>query len=321
MATFRKLPSGNIRAEVARQGVRRSGTFPTKAAARDWAARQEYLILEGDETGGKGTLGDAMERYARERSPAKRGERWEVIRLTKLAKDPLAKIKMADLKPSDIADWRDRRAAEVAPASVIREMQLLSSILTVSAKEWGLIRSNPAAEVRKPVKPQPRNRLVLPGELDRLAIAAGDDLLNATARAFHAFRFAIETAMRAGEIVGLTWDRIDLKRQVAHLPITKNGTARDVPLSSEAVRLLEALPRMDPVFGLTSQQLDVLWRKVRERAAVEGLTFHDSRAEATTRMARRVDPLTLARITGHRDIKMLLVYYRETAEDIAKRLD
>lgn len=321
MATFRKLPSGNIRAEVARQGVRRSGTFPTKAAARDWAARQEYLILEGDETGGKGALGDAMERYARERSPAKRGERWEVIRLTKLAKDPLAKIKMADLKPSDIAEWRDRRAAEVAPASVIREMQLLSSVLTVSAKEWGLIGSNPVVQVRKPTKPQPRNRLVLPGELDRLAIAAGDDLGNATARAFHAFRFAIETAMRAGEIVGLTWDRIDLKRRVAHLPMTKNGTARDVPLSSEAVRLLEALPRMDPVFGLTSQQLDILWRKVRERAAIEGLVFHDSRAEATTRMARRVDPLTLARITGHRDIRMLMVYYRETAEDIAKRLD
>lgn len=321
MATFRKLPSGNIRAEVARQGVRRSGTFPTKAAARDWAARQEYLILEGDETGGKGTLGDAMERYARERSPAKRGERWEVIRLTKLAKDPLAKVRMADLKPSDIAEWRDRRAGEVAPASVIREMQLLSSVLTVSAKEWGLIRSNPAAEVRKPVKPQPRNRLVLPGELDRLAIAAGDDLSNATARAFHAFRFAIETAMRAGEIVGLTWDRIDLKRRVAHLPLTKNGTARDVPLSSEALRLLEALPRMDPVFGLTSQQLDILWRKVRERAAIKGLVFHDSRHTAITRLASKLDVLALARMVGHRNLNQLNSYYNETAEELAKRLD
>lgn len=321
MATFRKLPSGSYRAEVSRQGIRKSKAFPTKAAAKDWAARQEYLILQGDETGGKGTFGDAMDRYARERSPSKRGERWEIIRLAKLAKDPIAQIRMADLKPTDIAAWRDRRMGEVAPASVIREMQLLSSVLTVSAKEWGLIRANPASEVRKPTKPQPRNRLILPGEMDKLALVAGDDLTHATARAFHAFRFAVETAMRAGEIVGLTWDRVDLGKRVAHLPLTKNGTARDVPLSSEAVRLLEALPRMEPVFGLTSQQLDILWRKIRDKADITGLTFHDSRHEAITRLAKKLDVLALARMVGHRNLNQLQSYYNETAEELAKRLD
>ena len=320
MATFRKLPSGNYRAEVSRQGVRRSQTFPTKAAAKDWAARQEYLILQGDETGGKGTLGDAMERYARERSPGKRGERWEVIRLAKLGRDPLAKTKMADLDETHISEWRDRRSREVSPASVIREMQLLSVVLTVSAKEWKLIGRNPVADVRKPNKPQPRNRRVLPGELDRLALVAGADLSRATARAFHAFCFAIETAMRAGEIVGLTWENVDLSSRVAHLPMTKNGTARDVPLSGEAIRLLEALPRMDPVFGLTSQQLDILWRKIRDKAAIDGLTFHDSRHEATTRLSKKMDVLPLARVTGHRDLKMLMIYYNETAEELAKLL-
>lgn len=320
MATFRKLPSGSYRAEVARRGIRMSKAFPTKAAAKDWAARQEYLIVEGDEKGARGTLGDALHRYARERSPKKRGERWEIIRLSKLAKDPIALVRMADLKPAHLADWRDRREREVSPGSVIREMQLLSSVLTVSAKEWGLIPSNPASDVRRPKKPQPRNRLVQPVELDRLALVAGADLSTATARAFHAFLFAIETGMRAGEITGLTWDRVDLDRQVARLPMTKNGTARDVPLSSEAVRLLAVLPKGDPVFGLTADQRDILWRKVRDKAGIADLTFHDARHQAITNLSKKLDVLALARMVGHRDLRMLQVYYNETAEELAKRL-
>lgn len=321
MATFRKLPSGNVRAEVARQGIRRSKVLPTKTAAKEWAARQEYLILQGDETGGKGTFGDAMARYARERSPQKRGEEWEIKRLSRFVKDPLAAIKMADLKPSDLAEWRDRRSGEVGPATVNREMNLLSAVLAVSKKEWGLIASNPLSDVKRPKQPPARSRRVLPGEMDRLALVAGEDLSRSTARAFHAFRFAIETAMRAGEIIGLTWDRIDFGKRVAHLPMTKNGTARDVPLSSEAIRLLKALPGTDPVFGLTSRQLDALWRKIRSKAAIDGLTFHDSRHEATTRLAKKMDVLALARVTGHRDLKALMIYYNETAEELAKLLD
>ena len=127
--------------------------------------------------------------------------------------------------------------------------------------------------------------------------------------------------MRSGEIVGLTWERVDLERRVAHLPLTKNGTARDVPLSQEAVRLLEALPRLTPAFGLTDAQRDILWRKLRARAKVDGLTFHDARHQAITNLAKKLDVLPLARMVGHRDIRQLMTYYNETAEDLAKRLD
>lgn len=321
MASIRKLASGHYRAEVARQGVRTSKVLPTKTAAKEWAAREEYLILNADQVRSNTTFGEAMNRYSRERSPAKRGARWEVIRLAKFQRDPIAQITMAKLRPSHFADWRDGRLREVAPASVARELQLMSTVLTVCVKEWGLLSSNPISDVRKPAKPASRDRLPTDQDMENLKISAGDDLQHATARAFHAFRFATETAMRAGEIVGLRWDRIDLESRVAHLPMTKNGSRRDVPLSSAAIELLLALPRRDPVFGLTSQQLDVLWRKLRDRAGVEGLTFHDSRAAGTVKLSKKVDVLSLARITGHRDLKMLMVYYRETAADLAKLLD
>lgn len=320
MATFSKLPSGKWRAQVERKGVRKSASFPTKQAAKDWAARQEYLILNAGPPGSAVTFAEVMDRYAREVSPKRRGARWEMIRLEKFQTHDIADKKMADLAPADFAAWRDARLREVAPGSVAREMNLLSAVLSVARKEWGLIDRNPMADVRKPPKPPPRDRLVTPREMEALAIATGDDLTNATARAFHAFAFACETAMRAGEIVGLTWDRVYLDQRYVHLPMTKNGTARDVPLSSKAVEMLEALPRLDPVFGLTSSQLDTLWRKVRGKAGVEGLTFHDSRHRAISDLARKVDVLDLARIVGHRDIKMLMTYYNASAEDIAKRL-
>lgn len=322
MASIRKLKSGGYRAEVARQGVRASKVFPTKQAAKEWAARQEVLILDAAEKPvDHGDFGALLKRYAEEVSVKKRGARWEEVRIVALRRDDLAKIRLADIKAADFAAWRDRRSKQVAPGTVIREMQLMSSAINTARKEWGIIGVNPLSDVRKPASPPSRDRLVTDDEMKRLAHAAGDDLTLATARAFHAFRFALETAMRAGEIVGLSWDRIDLENRVARLTHTKNGRARAVPLSSEAVRLLEVLPRMAPVFGLESSQLDALWRKIRDRAQADGLTFHDSRHTAITRLAKKLDVLALARMVGHSDLRMLQVYYNETAEELARRLD
>lgn len=321
MATIRKHKNG-YRVEIYRNGVRRSKVLPTKRACEDWANRTIYEIDNREKLAVRVPFGDVMQRYAREVSPSKRGARWEMIRLEMLCRDPISRVPIGELSAGDLASWRDRRSAEVGANSVLREISLLSAVLTQARREWGLITTNPMADVRKPRKPAPRDRLPQPDELERLAHAAGDDLTTATARAFHAFRFASETAMRAGEIVGLTRDNLDLENRVAHLPMTKSGHARDVPLSSVAVDLIGQLPPdLNPVFGLTSRQLDVLFRKIKARALVDGLTFHDSRAAALTMLSRRVDVMTLAKISGHRDLRILQnVYYRETAADIAARL-
>lgn len=320
MASFRKMAGGKIRAEVARLGKRTSKVFATKSAAKDWAARQEFLIIDEGPIGEIKTLGEAFDRYGREVSVTKRGAHWEIIRLARFGRDSFANIKMADLKASDFAAWRDARLRDVSASTVNREMSLLSGVLTVARKEWGWIAVNPISDVRKPPKPQPRDRIVTDRELEALAISAGSDLTKATARSFHAFKFAIETAMRAGEINGLTWGDIDLDKRVAHLSMTKNGTSRDVPLSSVAVLLLRALPYADPVFGLDGSKLDVLWRKLRDRAGVSDLTFHDSRHCAITQLAGKLDVLDLARMVGHRNVSQLLGYYNPKASDIAAKL-
>lgn len=321
MASLRKMPNGNWRAEIVKLGVRRSKVWPTKTAAKEWAAREEYEIANADSVASQESLGSLIERYARERSPQKRGVRWEQIRLNALMREPIAKIRIADLKPSDLSEWRDGRLKTVKPATVLRDMNLLSSVFSVAVKEWGLMPSNPITDVRRPKAPPARDRLATPDEMELLRISAGENLHRATARVFHAFLFSIETAMRAGEIVALEWRHLDLVNRVAHLPMTKNGTARDVPLSSEAVRLILALPRTDPVFNLTTVQREALWRKLRDRSGVKGLTFHDGRHIAITRLSKKVDVLALARMVGHRNISQLLTYFNESAADLAKRLD
>lgn len=98
---------------------------------------------------------------------------------------------------------------------------------------------------------------------------------------------------------------------------------RDVPLSGEAIAIIKLMDKVkdgDTVFNLKPSQIDSMFRRAKGRALIEGLHFHDTRAEAITRLAGKLDILELARMVGHKDLRMLMVYYRRTAEDLAGKL-
>ena len=315
MATFRKRGE-RWQAQVRRKGVFKSETFGTKQAAQIWARGVEAEIDAG--TSGiiqNRPFVDALRRYSAEVTPGKRGGRWETIRLYAIERDPIASVTMPKLTGSDVAEWRDRRLKTVSGSTVNREWNLLSNVCSVAINEWHWLAVNPFSSVRRPKESPPRNRLPTTDEIERLRIASGyhDGKLELVEqRVFAAFLFAIETGMRSGEICALD----DVRGSVAHLPVTKNGTAREVPLSAEAVRIWKQVGRFD----LTDSQRDAVWRKVKAKAGVVGLTFHDARAEAITRLSKKLDILQLARMVGHKDLSMLQRYYRESAADIAKKL-
>lgn len=318
MATFRRRGDA-WQAEIRRRGFYRSATFATKSEARAWAARIETDYLDGrrGKTAHR-TLDDALARYAREVSPKRRGARWEAIRLTFWRREmSLRHLLLSELTPEEIGKWRDSRLKEVSAGTVLREFSLLSAILETARKEWKWLATNPLADVRKPPQPQPRKRLISDDEAAKVVAALNGRL---SAQVGIMFRLSLETAMRAGEIHSLTWERIN--GRVALLPLTKNGEMREVPLSTAAMEIIHELPhREGPLFDVQPGTRDELFRRAREKARLSGFTFHDARATALTRLARRVDVLTLARIAGHRDIRTLMVYYRESASDIASRLD
>lgn len=173
-----------------------------------------------------------------------------------------------------------------------------------------------------------RDRLYSDDEIERICFALGFDLGDdglaetISQRIAVAFLFAIDTAMRAGEICSLIPQ--DIVGRVATLTETKNGTKRKVPLSTRAVQLLELLPRTEEGntrFGITAKSLDALFRKAKTRAAISDAMFHDTRHLAMTRLAKKLNVLDLARLVGHRDLRQLQVYYNEIAETIATRLE
>lgn len=323
MPTFRKR--GNAwEVQVCHKGVRRTATRPTKTAATLWASQ---TIAEIDAVGSASIpdrpFSDLLEKYRDEVSVTKRGERWERSRIGLILRDEIAKVRLPALSAVHFASWRDRRLQSVSAASVRREWTLLSHALGVAVREWEWLKENPLKSVRRPAPPRSRDRLISTDEIDRILFSAGYDRAAApitlSARVGAAFLFAIETAMRAGEIAGMTWDRV--ADRVVHLPLTKNGTSRSVPLSTEARRILDQLPRNgDSVFGLATSQIDALFRKAREKALVEDLHFHDTRHEAITRLSKRLDVLDLARMVGIRDLRILMVYYNAKAEELVDRL-
>lgn len=310
------------RARVFVGGKRDSGTFQTKAEAVAWATQREAELV------GKAlpdhTVKDALRRYGNEVSPGQGGSRWELLRLNLLERYPLAKIRLPALTAADLAAWRDTRLTEVSGATVAREMNLLRSVLEAARRDWGWLRVNPIADVRRPRSPPSRKRGVRQDEIDRLTLAfgLGEGLVSETAtnRVGLAFLFAIETAMRSGEITGLDWPDVHPRKVI--LKKTKNGDAREVPLSSKAREIIAALPRTDgPVFGLDGASRDTLFRKVRDRCKIRGLTFHDTRSEAISRLSKKLDIMELARIIGHRDLRSLLHYYRADADALSEKLD
>ena len=343
MATIEKRGK-RWRARVRRKGFSASETFRTRREAERWAAEMEARADAGNGVV-RWPFSYALRRYRDEVSKYKDGYRWERLRIdaflgeptrssTDREPDPLALVPMCDLAPEHFADWRDRRLREVSVATVLREWNLLSAICSRAAKEWGWLPKNPMSNVRRPKAPEPRSRRISEEEIERVLLVAdwapGQEPIRVSQRVAAAFLFAIETAMRAGEICALRWGDIDELARVStvraeEVGARKTGRSRKVPLSKKAMEIVASFQRQadnNRVFGITSRQLDANWRKIRKAAAIEDLHFHDTRAEALTRLSRKLDVMKLARMSGHRDLKVLLnTYYREDPADFVDLLD
>ncbi|MFU2071929.1 site-specific integrase [Bordetella hinzii] len=374
MAAITKRGPYQWRAQVRRHGYpAQSKTFNTKAEAEAWAKMIESEMARGiwvsRSEAEATTLYEALKRYEEEISLAKKGSAQEssVIKTCKavdLAKRPLASIRSAD-----VAKLRDAWLKDYKPATVLRRLAVLSHVFNVARKEWGMESlSNPVELVRKPQPNNARTRRIAhssepaaktpdngapesergaqDGELERVIAASNSALLPAIVW------LAVETAMRRGELVSLEWKNVDLKRRVAHLPTTKNGDARDVPMSSRAVAVLQALKDSrnakanpaddgndaDRVFEIRGDAVTRAFERAVTRARqiyvdecrstllkpngkfLTDLRFHDLRHEATSRLASIFPMHELAKITGHKDPRMLMRYYHPRGEDLAKKL-
>ena len=326
MAAFEKR--GKFwRVKVRRAGVpAQTRSFDNKALAQQWARSVETEIDNGvvvdRRAADRTSLSEILERYRRDVTPTKRGAADENLRLKAMALRPFARIRMAALTSSHLAAYRDERLKVVSGATVNREFNVLSHAIDTARREWDIyLPVNPCTLVRRPPQGRPRNRR-LQGDEEQRLLAACRTARNAWL--VHFVALAIETGMRRSELLALQWSNVDLEKRIAFLPITKNGEARGVPLSTRAVAILRGLPTstIGRVFGaLTVEALKQAFRRAVRRAGIAGLRLHDLRHEATSRFFEKgLNVMEVASVTGHKTLQMLKRYTHLNAVDLAVRL-
>jgi len=218
------------------------------------------------------TFNEAGDRYRREVLPAKRGRDQDEYVIRRVC-EHFGRYSLASISGSMLSVYRDERLKAVSGQTVVHELGMVSRIFKAAAMDWGIAlpQGNPTVLVRKPRLSNGRSRRLEPGE-EELLLAALAECKSAWPRA--AVILATETAARQSELMSLTWEAVDLVRRVARMKgkdggVTKSGdTHRDVPLTSRAVALLEALPRSigGRVLPITQNALQLSWERAVSRA-------------------------------------------------------
>ncbi|MFN3377289.1 MAG: tyrosine-type recombinase/integrase [Burkholderiaceae bacterium] len=307
MAYIGKFRDG-WRAQVQRDGVRVSKTFALKKDAQAWALEQESKkSLRRDRT-----LAQACGKYLESVSTTKRNAvDWERRRLDAFCAH-FGEIELTSITSEMIGAWRDQRLKTVSGSTVLREVNLYRNLFKIAVKEWKWLSESPFDGVRLPQENPARKSVWGWREIRRVLRARRS---GKTAEMQQAFRIALHTGLRLQEVLTCAYDE---KRKVLILPISKTEPKPvEVPVLPRARKIVSALPS----FTVGANEGSALFSRLSKELLIEGLTFHDSRATALTLLSRKMDVLTLSRISRHKDLNILMKsYYRESAEQISARL-
>ena len=222
---------------------------------------------------------------------------------------------LRSLGTEKIERYKAARKAEVAPATVNREMACLRTLLN-KGMEWGRIEENPAARVKKLKEPPARERILNASEAARLIDASTPELRPILI-------VALGTGMRRGEILGLKWTDLDLVRGIITVSMSKSGKSRKIPMSGHVAATLGALRHrgeyvfQNPETGQPLLGVAVPFKAACTAAKLEGLRLHDLRHTAASKMVEAgIDLVTVSKILGHSTIQMTMRYAHPTPDNL-----
>lgn len=328
MATIRKHRD-KYQVQVRRKGYPSvSRSFQKLSDAKEWAReierqadRQELAPDRRELT--RITLRDLVVRYRDEVVISKKGVEIETIILNSFLKHPVCRRSLAELTPGDFAAYRDERLKTITAKSLKRQLSPLSNMFEIARVEWGIpLKNNPLRDLALRAVDNRRERRLRDGELARLTLA-GERTRNRFVLPI--VQFALETAMRRGEILSLCWKDVDLAKGTATIQEAKNGHSRVIPLTEAAQETLELvggfLYRAPRVFPITPLALRLAWDRLTARAEIEDLHFHDLRHEAISRFFELgLTVPEVASISGHRDVRMLFRYAHANPSSLHRKL-
>ncbi len=331
MASIRKR-SGKYHVQVRRQGFpTQTKSFSQLKDAKEWARQKELEADRGELESTKAdlkkyTLASIITRYLNEVVPLKK-QSVEAFFLNAFLRHPICSKRLDHLTSADFAAYRDERLKTIAPTSLKRQLAPISHAFEIARTEWDIpTKENPVEKLRLKARDNRRERRLRDGEQEKLLEAARtrqNPLIEKVVT------FAIETGMRRGEILGLHWDQVDLKRRSVTILESKNGYSRTIPLTPGAFALLHGMRgeaegsdlRSERVFPLTPVALRMAWERMLARTDIEDLHFHDLRHEAISRFFEMgLTVPEVASISGHRDMKMLMRYAHADTTRLARKL-
>jgi len=237
---------------------------------------------------------------------------------------PLCKITKSDA--DRYVSWRRKgktRCGEkmMKESTVNRDIAQLKNLFEEAVRN-GKIPSNPAKYTEFLDENNVRKRVIAPEEFDRLVKFAADHIKGPLLVAYY-------TGMRRGEILNLTWDRVDMKRRMIILdpPNTKTNRKRLVPMNEILVRLFMELSKVRPidhknVFTYKGKRMETLYSAFEsacKKAGIEDFHFHDLRHCFNTRARKAgIHDHVIMAITGHTTLEMFERYDTVDEEDILK---
>ena len=322
MASIRKR-GNKWHVQVRRGGQSFTRSFSLKSDAEQWARKRERDIdteefNSSSEQLSSLTLGSLLDRYQREVLPRKRSAgSVETYMIKRYLNHRMSRLRLKDLRPEIVNRYKEERLSQVQEGTLLRELGVLRHCLEVARKDWGIsLRDNPVAGIRMPAGSKSRSRRIGEEELRALEAASTHP------RLWHIITLALETGMRRGEIAAMQWCHIDWKNETLNIPDTKNGYSRTIPLTPAAIEVLKEMPETDErVIGMTGNAIRLAWERMKKKAGVTDLRFHDLRHEAISRffeMGLSVPEVAL--ISGHRDPRMLFRYTHLKAQEVGKKL-
>jgi integrase len=318
MAYIRKYRD-KWRAEVQRHGHRATQVTDTKREAQAWALKKEAELDALKGAGGE-TFGSAVEKYLKSVSKDKADPAWEKRRFDAFMEYFGADTKIASITTAKLGEWRDWRLSgdadhpPVTGGTVLREINLLRHLFSLARDEWKWIATSPFTGLRMPEDNDPRTQVWRWQQIKRVLRANRD---GKTAEVIKAFRIALHTALRLKEVLEGRYDPARRVMLLGGATRTKGDGKKlvEVPVPRRAAKLFPV------TFTVGPNEASALFCKLCDQLLIEDLTFHDTRATALTLLARRMDVMTLARISRHKDLNLLLkTYYRESADDISARI-
>mgnify|MGYP003122256691 CR=1 FL=1 len=320
--TYRKR-GDRWQAEIQINKRRRSRSFTTKKEAQKWVA--ELVAIDRGEVPSNVTFSDAYQKYQESPDSLKHVTSVHAMQKFDLG---VATMLLQDFDTKFMNAWISHMKGTLKPGTVRKYFYTVQGVF-MRAKQLSLIDKIPWDKdlLRLPESSPGRDRRITEDELSLFYTdadyVAAEPLVSTRQMVCWCMDFAIETAMRGGEILQTRWDNVH--PTFVHLPadITKTSKARDVPLSRTA-RTLVTTARQSTnsqmLMPVQSTTMKRCFERMCNKVGIEDLVFHDTRHEATTRLAKKLHVLDLARVTGHSNLNELMTYYNKDARELADLL-